>query len=293
MILLAVAFTSREKPTDQLLQEAIAFQASGQHEAAAIQLKNVLAREPAKVEANLRIGRSYLAAGALLDAEKALRRAEKLGAPSVEVVPDIARALIGLDRFADALKVLGEGAVLKVSGAQVAIMRGQAYLGSGNFVGARTQFSITRHERPTDALTGLARIRMLEGDPDAAFKQLEGIEDKYPQEVATWLAKGDFLRVMGKSGESLVAYQQAQKVQSDNLEAILGAAIVLIGQDSLSDARKELRKAQAVSPSSHVLKYANAVLAFRERRYQECRSYYKACWRSHLSICLPCCLQGT
>lgn len=276
LILFILAFRGGEKPTPQLMQEAIAFLNEGKHDAAAIQLKNVLAREPDNLDANLLIGKAYLGAGALLDAEKALIRARELGAPVGEVTPLLVQALIDLDRHEDALKELNDATTLKLSSAGNALLRGRAFLGLGNLVEAKTQFTVARVEMPAEAMMGLARVMMVEGDPDGARKLIDQIVTEHPSAVSGWIVKGDLLRSLGENAEALAAYRQAQSLRSDNLEAILGAAVILIEQDDFGEAHKELRKARSVSPSSHQLGFAKALLAFREKRYSECREALQA-----------------
>jgi putative PEP-CTERM system TPR-repeat lipoprotein len=271
VVVLGLIVGKSEKSTAEFMHDGVTYFHEGNLESAAIQFSNVLLREPDNVEANLLLGRARAGVGALLDAEKSLRRAIELGTTSIEAVPLLARVLIDLDRHDDALKVLSDFKAPTGSGAQVAILRGRAYLGLGNFVEARTQFTTALDELPADALSGIARIAMMEGDPVSAMKQLTAIEARYPNDVATWLTRADFMRVTAKPQDALQAYQKAQSIQSDNLEAILGAAIVLISQESLVDAKRELRKARALSPSSHLLGYAKAVLAFHEKRYEDCR----------------------
>ena len=81
-----VALRANQKSVPELMREAVALMDSGKDDAAAIQLKNVLAREPDNLEANILIGKAYLATGALLDAESALRRARELGAAPDQAV---------------------------------------------------------------------------------------------------------------------------------------------------------------------------------------------------------------
>jgi len=276
LVLIALLFRAEEKPISKLMQEAVANQAAGKHEAAAIHLKSVLAREPDNLDANLLIGKAYLANGALLDAEKALKRAKELNAPALEVTPLLVEALIGLDRHEEALTELAETTKLAVGGTRGALLRGRAFLGLGNLVEAKTQFAVARSEAPAEAVTGLARVMMAEGDPDGARKLIDEVTARFPKNAGSWVAKGDLLRGLGESDAALAAYRQAQSVQSDNLEAALGVAVTLIGQDAFGEARKELRKARAISGSNHLIAFAEAVLAYREKRIDDCREALQA-----------------
>jgi putative PEP-CTERM system TPR-repeat lipoprotein len=267
-----------QKPVPELMEEAKAYQARGDNIAASIMFKNVVDREPDNSEAHLLLGKAYIATGALLDAEKELKRARDLGVPAAETVPLSTQILIDLDRPEDALKALNDSKLLlaKVPSETIALLLGRAYLGVGNTVEARTQFNIARGKLPGPAMAGLARVMLREGDTDGASKLLDDVIAKHPNTVEAWLAKGDLRRAQEKPTEAVAAYRAAESLAPSSLEAILSSAITLIGQEELVEARRELRKARDISPASHLLSYANAVLALREKRYDECREWLQS-----------------
>ncbi|MCC6533548.1 MAG: PEP-CTERM system TPR-repeat protein PrsT [Burkholderiales bacterium] len=263
----------QQRPIAELMQEARAYHTRGDNASAAILLKNIVSRDAQNAEAHLLLGKAYIAVGAILDAQGALQRAEDLGVSPVETVPLAVQVLIDLDRHEEALKVLGDAKLLvgKVPSGTIALLLGRAYLGAGNTVEARTQFSIARSESPGPAMAGLARVLMAEGDTDRARKLLAEATATHANTVEAWLAKGDLLRGEDKPKEAMAAYRVAESLAPGSLEAILSSAITLISQDDLVEARKELRKARAIAPSSHLLGFANAVLALQEKRYDDCR----------------------
>jgi len=270
----ALGLTAYEppKPTEQIMAEARALQASGHNVSAAILLKTVVRREPENIEAHLSLGKAYVDTGALLDAEKALQRAQELGASASEALPLLADVLINLDRHEEALKRLSDDKLLaKLPGPSTAILRGRAFLGLGNLVEARTQFTIARAALPGPAMAGLARTMMFDGDPDGALKILNVVAATYPNTVEAWITKGDLMRGMGRGDDAMVAYRRAEELAPSSMEAILGSAIVLIGKEEMVEAHKQLRKARSIAPASHLLGYANAVLALKEKRYSDAR----------------------
>ena len=85
-VLLAVAATvllsacGRDDPAG-LIGSARDYQAKGDHNAAVIQLKNVLQKQPENGEARLMLGRSALTLGDAATAEKEFRKALEHGQP--------------------------------------------------------------------------------------------------------------------------------------------------------------------------------------------------------------------
>lgn len=272
---LVFVYRADTRTSEQILQEALISQAAGQHETALIHLKALLAREPLNGQAHLFSGTSYLATGAMLDAEKAFGRARELHVPLKDLATQLAEALIALDRHEEALKLLGE-ALLDTSSPEIALLKGQAYLGLGNFVEARTQYAIAQTKRPVESTLGLARIMLMEGNPDGAAALIGEATAAYPAIADVWVAKGDLLRSIGKSDDSLNAYRKAQSIRHNHLEAALGAAIVLTAKGELGEANRELRKARAISPSNHLVGYASAMLAFREHRFDATQDMLRA-----------------
>jgi putative PEP-CTERM system TPR-repeat lipoprotein len=260
------------------MEEAKAYQARGDNVSASILFKNIVDREPDNSEAHLLLGKAYIGLGALLDAEKALKRAQDVGASAAETIPLGVQILIDLDRHEEALKALSDSKMLlaKMPSGTVALLLGRAYLGVGNTVESRTQFNIARTDFPGPAMAGLARVMVVEGDTEGARKLLEDVVAKHPNTVEAWMAKGDLFRGQEKPIEAIAAYKVAESLAPSSMEAILSTALTLIAQEDLVEANRELRKARALSPNSHLLGYANAVLALREKRYDDCREWLQA-----------------
>jgi len=273
LAIVLMIFSSREKPIPELMQEAVASLNAGRFEEASIHLKNVLKREPSHLEASTLLGKAYLRMGAYLDAEKVLRQARESGSSGEDVSAMLVESLLALDRPRDALKELNAAANLSGLGARSALLLGRANLGIGNFVDAKTQFTIVRNTDPVAGEAGLARVLMLEGEVDTARQMTVELIAKHPGEVDAWMVRADFLRGMGEEKEALDAYRKVQALKSDHLEAAIGASVILIEQGEFADAQREIKKARAIAPSSHQLGFVNALLAFRERRYGDCREY--------------------
>jgi len=269
---------TEQKSVAELTAEAATYLTHGDNVSAIILLKDIVDREPENLDAHLKLAKAYVATGALKDAQTAIQRAQELGAPTHETVPIAARILIDLDRYDEAIKLLGDGKSLlgKLPGHAVALLLGRSYLGLGNVVEARTQFTSARSEQPGEAMTGLARVMALEGAVDGGRQLIEEVIIKYPNIVDAWIAKGEFLRRDGKLDEAIAAYQIAESLAPANVEVIISIAITHIGQGQLDLAQRQLRKAHTVSPNSHLLGFGNAVLAMKEKRYDDCKEWLNA-----------------
>ena len=117
LLLLVASFllvACKDSPAD-LIRSARDYQAKGDHQAAVIQLKNVLQQQPDNGEARLMLGRSNLVVGDAATAEKEFRKALEYGQAPATVVPLIAEAMLQEGR---ADKVVSEFGATKLDDAQ-------------------------------------------------------------------------------------------------------------------------------------------------------------------------------
>jgi putative PEP-CTERM system TPR-repeat lipoprotein len=83
----------QQKTAEEYLQEADAFSASGDHQAAVVALKNAVQLDSRASKSRFKLGKVYLELKNYESAEKELTRAKELGYPENEVIPLLAQAL--------------------------------------------------------------------------------------------------------------------------------------------------------------------------------------------------------
>ncbi|UCG98445.1 MAG: tetratricopeptide repeat protein, partial [Burkholderiales bacterium] len=140
--LLAVLLVGCSKDsTETLAQSAESYLAKGDWKSAIIQLKNLLQQSPDDGPARLLLGKAYLENQEYLLAESELRRALELDQPADQVMPALARAMLGRG---EAQKLLDEfGTVRLLDRTAIAEFRGSlgdAYLRTGKRDEARAQY---------------------------------------------------------------------------------------------------------------------------------------------------------
>src|SRR5512136_2056248 len=96
----------RDDPAS-LIGSARDYQAKGDHNAAIIQLRNVLQKQPENGEARLMLGRSALIVGDAPTAEKEFRKALEYGQPQGTVLPLLVEAMIQSGAAEKAVKEFG------------------------------------------------------------------------------------------------------------------------------------------------------------------------------------------
>jgi putative PEP-CTERM system TPR-repeat lipoprotein len=271
-LLLSLCVSGCVKSVPELVRAAQQHRAQGDFGAAIIELKNALDQDPANAEAHELIGRIYADSGALLDAEKELRKAQELGALPARVLPVLGRVLIGMERYQ---QVLDEISPAKLDAgvstlAEIALLQGEANLGLGKTSDARTQYLLAMRDNPLPAKLGLAHVATAEGDVRGALKLIDEVLADAPDSAEAWQVKGDVLRGESKNEQALAAYRQATKLRPDFALAHLSQAIVHISAGNYGEAKGEIETARKISPSGPMFHYTQALLALHEGNYQIC-----------------------
>jgi len=143
LALLAAAFLIGCAPDnpEALIASAKEYLAKNDRNAAVIQLKNALQKNPDLAEARFLLGKALLENGDVAAAEKELTKASELRYPYDQVAPVLARAILARG---DAKKVIGDFGKVEVtsqpSKADLQTTLGAAYLATGNLEAARGAF---------------------------------------------------------------------------------------------------------------------------------------------------------
>ena len=114
--------------TEERLQQAIEYQAQGDLNAAAIEFRNVLKKEPDHAQARWLLGKTYLEMGDGLSAKKELIRAKELGIGNEELDLALTRAYLQTEEPQAALELIESSSVLN-SQAPGLVLRGEAQFG--------------------------------------------------------------------------------------------------------------------------------------------------------------------
>src|SRR5688572_18153420 len=155
---------TREESSDALIKSAKTYMAKYDTNAAIIQLKNVLQKEPNHPEARFLLGTASLQNGDAVTAEKELRRARELKYPDDQVIPPLARSLAALGQYKKLLDEFG-GVQLPTPGgkAQLQTAIGQAHFALGNRNAAATAFAEALRDDPSYTAASLGQAKLAVG----------------------------------------------------------------------------------------------------------------------------------
>jgi putative PEP-CTERM system TPR-repeat lipoprotein len=265
---MALGGCQRSPDPAKLVAEARQYRQAGDVNAAVIQLKNALQKDPDNRDARRLLGEIYIDQADPVSAEKELRRAMQLGAPSIELVILLGKSVLLqgqytrlLDEFTSAPDPAGQPAILA--------LRAGALLGLGKLPEAKTLFEEALRAEPAlaDALLGLARIAMAEHQPEPAARLVGRALAAHPLDADSLRLKGDLLRIDGKPDAALAAYRAILAVHPHNAQARVDVASLLTDNGKFAEARAELKAARKLSPGRLSVAYAQAMLDYRESKY--------------------------
>lgn len=268
LLLAGVASCGKSQTPQTLVAEARQYQQQGDIPAAIIQLKNALQKNPDDAAARQLLGTIYNEAGDPKSAEKELRKALDLRMSPAAVLPELGQALLVQGKFQQVLDETNQFTGATTS-AEIASLRGNAYLALGKTQEAKAAFDQALQIKPDspEALIGLAKHALAEGNIEAATRYSEQALAKNPKHAHAWLFKADLLRAQGKIEPALAAYEQTLKLQSNNVSARINRAFLQIGKHKFDAAQADIDAAQKVSPNGLMVFYAQALLDFRQGKH--------------------------
>jgi putative PEP-CTERM system TPR-repeat lipoprotein len=267
-VAIVLALNGCSDSPERVAERIKAYRAQGDNASAAIEIKSALENYPNNPELFLLAGQVLSDLGDLPNAEQALRRALEYGSPRAGVTPLLARVLLETEQYPEALKVLTpEGKAAPAPDPDLMILRGRAYLGLGSLLEARTEFHVSQNARPSPAAKlGLAQVAMADNDPAAAERLVAEVLEADPKSAAALTQRAEFLRRGGRLDEAAAAYQQAIKLEPDNAVALTELATLEVTRDRLDVAQPLLQRAEKLTPYGPRLRFAKALLAYREKR---------------------------
>jgi putative PEP-CTERM system TPR-repeat lipoprotein len=254
----------------ELVQRAKDFQAQGKPESAVIELKNALQQNPKNGEARLRLGEIYAQLGFGEQAEIELKRAEELGIDDEALKVPMGRALL--------LRGLYQRVVAEIQPdpksppgdiSRILEIQGRAQLGLLHLEEGCKLFaqSVDKDPQYVPAYWGLARCAAMRGKLDKARAELDKAVKLDEKNSQTWALLGDLERVQRRLAEADSAYANSLKYKSNNMDALLGRAVISIENNKLDEASRYVDTAFKLSRDHPLVSQLRGVVQYRQGKY--------------------------
>lgn len=250
-----------------MVEQARQFLNEGKTRHAMIKLKESIQEDPDNAEARFLLAKIYLLQGQASNAEIEINKAIKLGVKREQWVPVLGRALLLQSRFDAVINEFKEEAQDKDAvKAEIALMKGDAFLARKEWQSARKQFSQALLYVPAmlGPVYGMARVSLGEQDYVRALEYLDKVLSKDAQHFAAIIKKGDVFLQGGDKIQALALYDRAVNVLPEAQESRLKRAYLLIGLGRFDDAQQDINVVLQHNPRVPLAHYLNARVFFSQ-----------------------------
>jgi putative PEP-CTERM system TPR-repeat lipoprotein len=259
----------------EYVRQAQQYLARGDAQAAVIELKNALRKDPHATDARLLLAGIEIKKGEFATAEIQLRHARESDRADARVLPMLAKALQGQKKYQEILDEITPQP--RSSGTEVAaidVARGNAYLGNRWLEDAENQFLAADQADPGNAESSLGRVKLAlaHGDTQAASKLLDQTLAKDNRNSEAWLIKGDLLRMARGVPAALDSYLKATTLDPIEPAAHKALAYAYIALGDYARAESEVDRLATLTPNSLAVHYTRALLAFKKHEINQAQS---------------------
>lgn len=264
------------KSPEKLVASARAALERQDPKAAMIDLKAALDTTPGSAEARFLLGKAMLAAGDPVGAETELRKATERGAAEIDVVPELARAMLLLGQAGRVIAQFGS-VTLGNPGAQASLKTtlAAAHAQQGDLPKADAEISAALAAVPGHAPAMIVQARMIadSGDIDRALAVLDAVLAKDPTNDQAGVAKGYLLWLgKGDADAALAAHRQVLAAKPATVAARAEIVTLLFSQGKTAEARKEFELLRKAAPNDPQTAFFDAQFAYVDKDYRRARS---------------------
>jgi len=278
-LLLALAACDNLFPDDrELVQRAHDYLGERRVNAAAIELRNALQKNPENAEARYLLGNISLSYGDYATAAKEFRRAAAAGWDPAQATTGLAQALLGMGNHQELIdETQVSDTYTATTQANLHALRALAAAGLGN---------MSQAGKSLDAAAGLdadslqvriatIKIRLADGDTQAAETELATALELYPDNQGLLLMRAGILSANGDTEavreiyQGIIVSEPRGFVSSQGRQARLGLARLqlLAGElDAAEDTLNPLYRRDWNDPETN---YLSAMLAFEQGKFGE------------------------
>lgn len=260
---------------EALLSSAKDYMAKNDHKAAAIQIKNVLQKQPDSGEARLLLGLSLLATGDAPAAEIELRKARDLKQPDDQVVPALAQAMLQQGKGKKLIEEFAAAqlsASTAVAGLQTSLANAYAVERDQKASAQALEKALAAEPQNADALLLQARQKLGTNDRDGAVAVLDGILQRDAKNADAWRLKGDIQQyVLRQPDDALASYRKAIEARPGDARGYFGVIGVQTRQGKLDEAEKDMTALKKILPKHPETIYLDTQLAYARQDFAKAR----------------------
>lgn len=243
---------------------------AGDYRAAIIDAKDVLRDEPENLRGRILLGRASAAVGDGAATEKEIRRAIELGASFEQVVLPLAQGLLQQRKYREIVNEVQPDAARRGDQDEIRLIRGNAFLGLGQYSVARELYKDALAVRPDDirAHLGVASSYRAEGEFSEAAAVVDHVTSEFPYDVLGWIASAELHFMAGDLDRAGFGYEKAVEIAAADgntevqLAALAGLADTRFALQNFDEARLSVDRVVALAPDSLQALYLASRIAY-------------------------------
>jgi putative PEP-CTERM system TPR-repeat lipoprotein len=281
VLLLAVLLSACSGESEQeLLVKARQHLASADLDAAAIELRNLVAKNPESPEGRLLLGTTLLMREDAVGAEPHLRRAMELRHDPAAVVPPLARAVLLQGKSAQVIEQFGQTDLKQpaaMADLQSTLARAHAMQGQRDAAQARLKQALALDPTAPGVLSVKTAFLLRDGQTAEAIRSSDELVAAHPKSFEAWLERGHLMALGGKDHtKAIEAYRRALELQPRSSAAHFGLLGVLLATKDVAAARTQYAAASKLLPNRPQMRFFEAQLAYLDRDLERAKSLAQA-----------------
>lgn len=271
---LGIGGCGKKTPEEHLIQGKEML-AKGDRQGAIVEFKNTLQAQPANAEARLLLGNAHLANGAYAEAEKELRQAKENGAAEEQVLPPLAKALLGKGEPQQAIDL---GIPTHTFGPQARTalytVRAAAQLSLGMQAEADQSIASAEQSDANNLELALLKARraLSKQDKPQAMHLLDSILKQDAKFNDALYLKGALLQSEGKNDEALKVYQHIVANDPKQFRTHLAISSLHLQAKNTEAAEKNLEAAEKAAAKNLLVKYARGTFELQRGKLDKASS---------------------
>lgn len=266
-----VAPARANKASSAYYEDALMLVDVGELNAAIIQLKNALIKDPDHLAARILLGETYTRLGQARAAVDAFETAIILGADNNLVVVPLFTAHLLSREYQMILEAIELNSRPRSLRGDLLIIRGHAHLELGNYIDAESDFNEAATLLPGRGapLIGKALVFFNRGN----YRKAEALVDRSielsPDEAAGWFIRGEIKRAREYVLSAIVSYDHALERDAFHYKARLSRAGLLIDAGRFGEAVRDLEVLEESQPKDPQVAYFRALILIKRGEWQD------------------------
>jgi putative PEP-CTERM system TPR-repeat lipoprotein len=274
LLTVPLVVTSLPASATTFLERAQEYFDAGDLDAAEVELKNALQRDPTDAGARFLLGKVHLQKGDPETALKELLRAQELGYSGEEFDLTLAFAQLNLKEFDKVVRgVPDQLSPDSETSRSLFVARGEALMNLGNFTEAEDAFDRVLSQGPhVRALVNKARLAVIAENPDQAREYLDRAIETDPDDPLLVAVDAEWFYRQRRYEDAKLRFARAIELDGTQAIARLGYIQSLVALGELEEADRITKNLMASQPSDLRVILQNSIVQFLRGNYDQAKT---------------------